>query len=210
MIIFNQGNTEDRKGLFGGNLTDAYSGGIPVMLIPYALGVELSETAGLEMHMVADVYRAPETTSNVFAESRGGNAANVVMVGAHLDSVPAGPGINDNGSGSAVLLEVAEQMRRVRPRNKVRFAWWSAEESNLLGSNYYVANLAPGQLDRIALYLNFDMVGSPELRPVHLRRRRLRLRTCRATGFGGDRGLLRGLLRQPRTRLGTDRDQLPL
>ena len=70
VIIFNQGNTEDRKGLFGGNLTDAYSGGIPVMLIPYALGVELSETAGLEMHMVADVYRAPETTSNVFAESR--------------------------------------------------------------------------------------------------------------------------------------------
>ncbi len=83
------------------------------------------------------------------------------MVGAHLDSVPAGPGINDNGSGSAVLLEVAEQMRRINPRNKVRFAWWGAEESNLLGSNYYVANLAPDQLSRIALYLNFDMVGSP-------------------------------------------------
>ena len=68
------------------------------------------------------------------------------MLGAHLDSVPEGPGINDNGSGSAALLEVAKQFERAvpRPENKVRFAWWSAEEFGLLGSEHYVATLDPG------------------------------------------------------------------
>jgi Zn-dependent M28 family amino/carboxypeptidase len=83
------------------------------------------------------------------------------MVGAHLDSVNAGPGINDNGSGSAALLEVAEQMAKVKPVNKVRFAWWGAEESGLVGSTYYVNNLSQEDRNKITLYLNFDMVGSP-------------------------------------------------
>jgi len=78
--------------------------------------------------------------------------------------VQAGPGINDNGSGSAALLEVAEQMAKVKPYNTLRFAWWGAEELNLLGSDHYVTDLAenhPGKLQNIALYLNFDMVASP-------------------------------------------------
>jgi Zn-dependent M28 family amino/carboxypeptidase len=83
------------------------------------------------------------------------------MAGAHLDSVNAGPGINDNGSGSAALLEVAENLAKVRPQNTVRFAWWGAEEASLVGSTFYVDNLAQSELDKIALYLNFDMVGSP-------------------------------------------------
>ena len=91
----------------------------------------------------------------------GGNPNNVVMAGAHLDSVNAGPGINDNGSGSAAILEVAEQMAKVKPRNKVRFAWWGAEESGLVGSTFYVNNLTQAERDQITLYLNFDMIGSP-------------------------------------------------
>ena len=83
------------------------------------------------------------------------------MAGAHLDSVQAGPGINDNGSGSAVLLEVAEQIAKLKPENTLRFAWWGAEESGLIGSTQYVAGLSEEELERIALYLNFDMVGSP-------------------------------------------------
>ncbi len=83
------------------------------------------------------------------------------MAGAHLDSVNAGPGIQDNGSGSAAILETALQMAKVKPRNKLRFAWWGAEESGLVGSTYYVNNLTPDELARIALYLNFDMIGSP-------------------------------------------------
>ena len=95
------------------------------------------------------------------AELPGKNANNVVMAGAHLDSVAAGPGINDNGSGSAALIEVAENLRGVKPQNTMRFAWWGAEEANLVGSTYYVTNLAATEFDRIALYLNFDMIGSP-------------------------------------------------
>jgi Zn-dependent M28 family amino/carboxypeptidase len=83
------------------------------------------------------------------------------MAGAHLDSVQDGPGINDNGSGSAALLETAIQMAKVKPANKVRFAWWGAEESGLLGSEHYVAELSATEADDIALYLNFDMVASP-------------------------------------------------
>ena len=97
----------------------------------------------------------------MLAELPGKNPDNVVMVGGHLDSVIEGPGINDNGSGSAAILEIAEQMEKVKPWNTVRFAWWGAEESGLVGSTFYVNSLAAAELDRIALYLNFDMVGSP-------------------------------------------------
>ena len=83
------------------------------------------------------------------------------MAGSHLDSVLAGPGINDNGSGSAAILETAVQMAKVKPTNTVRFAWWGAEESGLVGSTNYVTGLSQAEKDRIALYLNFDMIGSP-------------------------------------------------
>ena len=85
------------------------------------------------------------------------------MAGAHLDSVDEGPGINDNGSGTASILETAEQMSElgIEPRNAVRFAFWGAEESGLVGSQYYVDSLSQRKLHKISVYLNFDMVGSP-------------------------------------------------
>ena len=97
----------------------------------------------------------------MIAEKTGANDDNVVMAGAHLDSVLAGPGINDNGSGSAAILEVAEQVAKVKTQNTLRFAWWGAEESGLVGSTNYVNGLSQAERDRIALYLNFDMIGSP-------------------------------------------------
>ena len=160
-IIFNQGNTPDRMGLINGTLGSGYSGGIPVQFATHPRGQEWAATSGLAMHMIANVVRGVTTTHNVLAESTDGDPSNTVMAGAHLDSVGGGPGINDNGSGSAAILEVAEQMAKVKPRNQVRFAWWGAEESGLVGSNYYVANLTQEEQDDIALYLNFDMVGSP-------------------------------------------------
>jgi Zn-dependent M28 family amino/carboxypeptidase len=110
-IIFNQGNidNEDRMGLIGGTLTADYDGGISVFETTYARGEEWANTPGLEMHMIADVFRGQVTTSNVLAETSGGRDDRVVMVGAHLDSVPEAPGINDNGSGVAVILEIALQ-----------------------------------------------------------------------------------------------------
>ena len=98
---------------------------------------------------------------NVIAELPGVNDDNVVMAGAHLDSVQAGPGINDNGSGSASLLEIAQNLSKNKPQNTVRLAWWGAEEAGLLGSRAYVDGLSQAERDRIALYLNFDMVASP-------------------------------------------------
>ena len=101
-------------------------------------------------------------TTNVIAETpEGGNET--LMVGAHLDSVPEGPGINDNGSGSATALEIALRLAELdtKPRNRVRFAFWGAEEIGLLGSRHYVENLEEGEIEDISAYLNFDMTGSP-------------------------------------------------
>ena len=95
------------------------------------------------MRLFANVSREDGETSNVIAESKWGDPRNVVMAGAHLDSVPEGPGINDNGSGSSALLEMAEQMSKVKTANKVRFAWWGGEEGSLVGSTFYVGQLTP-------------------------------------------------------------------
>ncbi len=163
IVIFNQGNTTapDRNGIPAVTLTANNTSGIPVLGTTYALGATLAATPGLRMRVFANTLRQVKTTSNVLAELPGKNPDNVVVVGGHLDSVIEGPGINDNGSGSAAILEIAEQMAKVKPWNTVRFAWWSAEESGLVGSTNYVTSLSAAELDRIALYLNFDMVGSP-------------------------------------------------
>ncbi|GAA2789077.1 M28 family metallopeptidase [Saccharopolyspora taberi] len=102
-------------------------------------------------------------TFNLIAETKGGDANNVVMVGAHLDSVSDGPGINDNGTGSAAILQAAldHAAGGAQPKNKLRFAFWGAEEEGLVGSTHYVSELPQAERDKIALYLNFDMVGSP-------------------------------------------------
>jgi len=102
-------------------------------------------------------------TSNVIADSPGGDPDRVLVVGAHLDSVLEGPGINDNGSGVAVTLEVAEELaeHHVRLRQKVRFAFWGGEESGVLGSEHYVDTLSDAALGTIFANLNFDMLGSP-------------------------------------------------
>jgi Zn-dependent M28 family amino/carboxypeptidase len=161
IVIMNQGNTPDREGIPPVTLTANNTSGIPVLGITYPLGVELSETAGLEMRVFANTTREIKPTANVLADTAGGRDDNVVVVGSHLDSVFDGPGINDNGSGSAAILEVAEQFAKVTPFNKVRFAWWGAEESGLVGSDHYVFGLTEEEREDIALYLNFDMVGSP-------------------------------------------------
>lgn len=99
---------------------------------------------------------------NVIAQTRTGSAEQVVMAGAHLDSVPEGPGINDNGSGVAALLEIAVRLGGSPPvSNAVRFAWWGSEEDGLIGSTHYVDTLSEDDRDQIALYLNVDMVASP-------------------------------------------------
>jgi Zn-dependent M28 family amino/carboxypeptidase len=161
VVVMNQG-TVGRTDSFAGTL------GAPVATVPaygtsFAIGQALA-VDGAVAHVAVETESETRTTWNVFAETAAGDPDNVVMTGAHLDSVVPGPGVNDNGSGTAAILEVAQQMAKVKPKNKVRFAWWGAEELGLLGSEHYVADLeanAPSELEKIALYLNFDMVGSP-------------------------------------------------
>jgi Zn-dependent M28 family amino/carboxypeptidase len=121
--------------------------------------VALMQSGSTARAFVPEPEQRPQ--KNVIAEKTGVNDDNVVMAGAHLDSVEAGPGINDNGSGSASLLEFAESTAKLKPENTIRLAWWAAEEDGLLGSEAYVAELSQEEKDRIALYLNFDMVASP-------------------------------------------------
>ena len=160
VIIFNEGQP-GRTDAFLGTLQQPLFN-IPVVAAAFDVGVELA-AGGVTVRMFVNATSEFRSTSNVIAETPGGRDDRVVVVGAHLDSVSVGPGIQDNGSGSAAILEIARQMAElgIEPTNKVRFAWWGAEESGLLGSEYYVANLTKRDIKNIALNLNFDMIGSP-------------------------------------------------
>ncbi len=161
VILFNQGNTPDREPLFTGTLSDSVLIRIPVVATSYPLGIALlaSNNAQVRLHVETKIEK--KISFNVIAETKTGNPDSIVMIGAHLDSVAEGPGINDNGSGSASILEVALGMKDIKPINKVRFAWFSAEELGLIGSTKYVEALTEAEKNKIALFINIDMVGSP-------------------------------------------------
>jgi hypothetical protein len=164
LIIFNEGQ-EGRTEVFAGTLGEPMD--IPVVGLSYpdaeALTAQLA--AGDVVMRVATSTESDleATTSNIIASSRAGDPHKRIMVGAHLDSVTEGAGINDNGSGSSVLLEIAESMAKMKakPRQMVQFAFWGAEEGGLLGSEHYVESLSDVNLRKIKANLNFDMLGSP-------------------------------------------------
>jgi Zn-dependent M28 family amino/carboxypeptidase len=164
VIVFNQGNvdpTDDRFGLFGGTLSSP-GVTIPVVSAPFQLGADLSAIPGLTLRIAFEAHDEIVNTFNVLADT-GGRIDRTVVVGGHLDGVPEGPGINDNGSGTAAILETAIQMKRlgIVPTNRIRFAFWSGEEDGLIGSSYYVSQLSARDIKNHAANLNFDMIGSP-------------------------------------------------
>ncbi|GAA0840614.1 M28 family peptidase [Streptosporangium amethystogenes subsp. fukuiense] len=164
VIIFNEGQAgegaDDRRGLLHGSL-DAPTVKLPVVSTTYAVGRELS-ARGTIVTLVTDTESDPRrATRNIIAESDWGDPNRVVMLGAHLDSVPDGPGIDDNGSGVASILETALAAKDLRARNKLRFAFWSCHEFGLRGSEHYLAGLSPTEKANIRLYLNFDVIASP-------------------------------------------------
>ena len=162
-LIFNAGEPSGEV-LFG-SLDSPPSGApaidIPVLGTSARVGAELLAATGATVRVSVE-EEAGSTTTNVLAETPGGDPDNTVMVGAHLDSVARGPGINDNASGSSTVLEIALRMAELdaEPRNRVRFAFWGAEEVGLVGSRHYVEGLEEGEVSSISAYLNFDMVGS--------------------------------------------------
>ncbi|MBJ7340245.1 M28 family metallopeptidase [Mycolicibacterium sp.] len=154
-------NNVDGDDIGGGTLGEGTDVKIPVVSISKADGARLrANPAATTVALNAGVR--VDRTRNVIAQTKTGSPQNVVMAGAHLDSVPEGPGINDNGSGAAAVLETAVQLGgSPQVKNAVRFAFWAAEEEGLVGSTKYIQTLDAEALKDIALYLNFDMLASP-------------------------------------------------
>ncbi len=167
VILFNQGSNGGNQGLIPATLATAPGNPlttIPTVFATYPVG---SFMLGTTVSLTTDTISESRETWNIVVETMGGPPQDVVMLGSHLDSVPQGPGINDNGTGVATLLEVARLVAACDGARKIRLAWWGAEEWGRLGSNAYVASLAPAELANIALYLNFDTLGSPNF--IHAR-----------------------------------------
>lgn len=165
VILFNEGNP-GRKDLVKGRL-DASFLNFPVVGARYEVGEKLYAATihgpcGTHALLRTDILAKRHTVNNVIAESKNGDENKVVVVGAHLDSVRAGPGMNDNGSGSATILSIAEKYAElgIVPKNKLRFIWFAAEEYGLLGSEHYVESLTRAEQKQIHAMLNFDMLGS--------------------------------------------------
>ena len=168
VVIFNEGNP-GRTGVINSSLIDAnndpFVPDIPVAFTSFATGTSLLNeySAGtppvmnLSTHVIIDPNR---TDYNVIAESKGGDPDHVVVVDGHLDAI-FGAGMLDNASGSVTILDIAQEMRKVRPLNKLRFIWFGGEELGELGSNYYVNNLSASELAKIRYDLDADVMATP-------------------------------------------------
>jgi Zn-dependent M28 family amino/carboxypeptidase len=168
VVIFNEGNP-GRTDLLNGSLIDAAGNPIiptiPVAFTTYALGLGLynqlqSGTAPVVNLSIKAVVKPNAPDYNVIAESKGGDPNHVVVVDAHLDAI-YGAGMLDNASGSATILDIAQQMKNVTPTNKLRFIWFGGEELGLLGSSYYVNNLSSNDLSHIGYDLDADVTATP-------------------------------------------------
>ena len=133
---------------------------VPIVLVRTTSAVRLSRTR-TPIRLKVDMLSEQRTASNVIAELPGRDGRRVVMAGGHTDSVPESPGLNDNGSGVAALLEAAKRLPSEPRRATIRLGFWTAEEWGLQGARAYVRGLSRAERRRISAYLNFDMVGSP-------------------------------------------------
>ena len=165
VILFNEGDTTARQNaLFRSGPADL---AIPAVLSSFAVGKELYDAyqAGQNptVSMTIDAQVADRFFPQVLAETSRGNPNRIVVAGAHLDSVPAGPGVNDDGSGTSAQLELAKQIAAegLVPNHKIRFMWFGGEEDGLIGSNYYAEHLSQSEVDKIMVMLDTDMISSP-------------------------------------------------
>jgi Zn-dependent M28 family amino/carboxypeptidase len=165
VLIFNEGQS-GRTEVEGWTLDPDDLLAIPVLGTSFDVGNDLGSALGagpVEVRVVIDAGVEVATVTNVLAELDIGDPDQLVVVGAHLDSVTAGPGINDNGSGTAFVLTAAEAAAAagLETGRRIRWALWGAEEIGLVGSDHYVSELSDAGLRQHVANLNFDMIGSP-------------------------------------------------
>ncbi|MGZ6779899.1 MAG: M28 family peptidase, partial [Mycobacterium sp.] len=159
LVVSNPGTSGSPKGLFPVGYYRALT--VPVAVIDADADAALRRTDAPVL-LTLDAQAAMAKSRNVVAQTKTVDGHNVVVAGAHLDTAAGSPGINDDGTGVAALLETAAALGgQPQITNAVRFTFWGAEESVLAGSTKYVQGLDRDQLNDIALYLNFDMLGSP-------------------------------------------------
>ena len=164
VILFNEGDTAGRTPALFRSAEPGYA--IPAVLSSYAVGAELYNlaTSGQrpKVTLATNGVEQDKFYPNVVAETKRGDADRTVLLGAHLDSVPAGPGVNDDGSGTAFQLELAEQLAKpgTPPRNKIRFLWFGGEEDGLVGSRYYASHMSAADVARASMMLDTDMIAS--------------------------------------------------
>jgi Zn-dependent M28 family amino/carboxypeptidase len=160
VIIMNEG-TDGRTDAFSGVLSNGAA--VPVVGVSYEFGRSLAARSGGPVRLAVNAVSGKRSTRNVVADASADDKGALIVIGAHLDSVPEGPGINDNGSGSAAVLEAALRLAQepAQNRGRMRFAFWGAEERGLIGSRHHVASLSEDERREIAVYINLDMVGSP-------------------------------------------------
>src|SRR5690242_16799704 len=161
-VIFNEGNP-GRTGLFSGSLAGTEH--IPVIFTTYLIGTQLLDeyVPGTSPDLTIDVKAIEDPNRsdwNVIADSKGGDPNNILVIDAHLDAI-FGAGMLDNASGSATILDIAQQLKNTNTRNKLRFIWFGGEELGLLGSQYYVSTLPADELAKIKFDLDADVTATP-------------------------------------------------
>jgi Zn-dependent M28 family amino/carboxypeptidase len=165
VILFNEGDSAGRRNALFRSADPGYT--IPAVHSSFAVGEELynlyKNGQNPKVNLATSGVDVEKLYPNVVAETKRGDANHMVFLGAHLDSVPAGPGVNDDGSGTAFQLELAEQLAKAGtpPRNKLRFLWFGGEEDGLVGSQYYAAHLSDAEVARTDAMLDTDMIASP-------------------------------------------------
>lgn len=164
VLIFNEGQV-GRTDCAAGNLGDDSQVSIPVIGLSYEAAESLyalTQEGPVTLHLAVDTDDRQAAACNLIAETSGSNSDQVIMLGAHLDSATGSPGVNNNGTGAAALLEIASQIAAgdYGYANNIRFAWWAGGEQGLAGSTYYTETLSDDDAAKIAMYLNADTIGS--------------------------------------------------
>ncbi|CAF1172553.1 unnamed protein product [Adineta steineri] len=174
LLFYNHGETSNSLAPLITRLR--YNNQLPALFLSYAAGQALADAALVGATVKLEIQLQNLGTypvDNICADTVDGDPTQTIVVGSHTDSVPAGPGINDNGSGTAANLVLATNLARLyqmatytKYKYRVRFCWWAAEEIGLAGSSHHVrtaqsATVVGDRLRDYLLNLNFDMAGSP-------------------------------------------------